>query len=343
MKVLFTGLGSIGQRHLRNSKSVLGDTAEFMAFRTSKSQSIIEDGEMRCCEDVAGYYGFTEFRNFEKALEQQPDVGFVCNPSKYHVETAIAFARAGICIFIEKPLATDIARLDELEKLVSEKQLVAMVGFQSRFHPCVRKIQQILTEGFLGEVVSAQFNWSTFLPGHHKYEDYRKGYAARNDLGGGVTNCLSHELDIIQHFFGKPISVYAVEGGCSDLQMDAEDTVVSIFRCDDGEKNFPVSLHVSFAQKLEERAFTILMQKGCVKCDLHNNKIKVLDQQGQIVFQKTLGLLHRNELFLQEVQHFFDCVSKGCETDIGLSEGRKSVLMALAIHESIQSGKVEVI
>lgn len=341
MKVLFAGLGSIGQRHLRNCKSVLDDTVEFMAFRTSTGQSIIEDGKMKPCDDLAAYYDFIEFRDLKKALEQQPDVGFVCNPSIHHVTTALAMAKAGSAVFIEKPLATSIGELSELEKIISEKKLITMVGYQSRFHPCIRKTMKVISDGGLGEVVSSQFNWLTYLPDHHPYEDYRNGYASRKDLGGGVTFCLSHELDLIQLFFDQPLSVYAVNGAKSQLQMDAEDTVSAIFQCGKDRKTFPVSLYMSFAQKTETRKFTILFQKGSLECDLHNNKMQVTNQQGDIIYQEAFESLQRNELFVQEIQHFFDCVDKGCESDINLSEGKKSVLMALGVHESIRTGNVK--
>jgi predicted dehydrogenase len=342
IKVLFVGLGSIGQRHLRNYKTLSGETPfNLIAFRTSDQQSIIENGNGIKCESLAKHYGFVEFRSFDKALEQKPDVSFICNPSKLHIETAIQLTEIGSSIFIEKPLATDVTLLDKLERIIDSKELISMVGFQTRFHPCVKEVKRILKEKQFGSIISAQFDWSTYLPDHHPYEDYRKGYAARNDLGGGVVFSLSHELDLIQHFFGLPISVYGVTGGKSRLEMDVEDTVSGLFRCESEKRIFPVSFHLSFVQGVEKRSLAILFEDAYLECDLSNNKLRVLDHQQKIIHKQDINTLNRNDLFMEEMRQFLDCVTNECQTDIPVSEGKKSLLMALAIHKSIQTGNVE--
>ena len=43
MKVLFTGLGSIGQRHLRNLRKLIGDSVEVLAYRVLREVPMLND------------------------------------------------------------------------------------------------------------------------------------------------------------------------------------------------------------------------------------------------------------------------------------------------------------
>jgi len=340
MKALFVGLGSIGQRHLKNLKRLAGSSCTLLAYRTTDSNDIIKDGLAFPCESLADYYDFIEYASFAAALDQKPDVSFICNPSKFHLETAIPLAECGSHLFIEKPLATDNILLDKLESIVQQKKIIAMVGYQNRFHPCVQEVKHIMEKNEFGRVICAAFNWSTYLPHHHPYEDYRKSYAAREDLGGGVIFGLSHELDLIQYFFEKPDTVYALEGGISKLDMKAEDTVTAIFRCKDKAGTFPVSLILSYAQGKENRRFEVLMEDGLLECNLQNNVLLITTHSNKKRYEKEFKKLERNDLFICEMKHFLESVSSGIETNIPVVEGRKSLQMAIAIHKSLETANV---
>ncbi|NQV18423.1 MAG: Gfo/Idh/MocA family oxidoreductase [Armatimonadetes bacterium] len=340
MKALFIGLGSIGQRHLRNFKELAGDKFKVIAYRTTNLNYIIKDGKVTPCDSLSDYYGFTEYMSFEDALDQKPDIGFICNPSKLHLETALRIAECGTHIFIEKPMATDTKLLNKLENIIRQKRLITMIGYQSRFHPCVQEVKRIIAKKEFGKVISADFNWATYLPDHHSYEDYRKGYAARKDLGGGVTFCLSHELDLIQYLLGLPVTVYAIKGATSRLEVDVEDTISALFKSNDKKRIFPVSLNLSFTQGVEQRHFSILMEDALLECDLQNNWLRTTNHKSKKIYKKEYKNLKRNDLFLEEMKHFIYSVIKKQETDIPLDEGKKSLFMALAIHKSLENRSI---
>lgn len=322
-KALFVGLGSIGQRHLQNLK-LLRPEIEVIAYRTSFNQDVIKEGK-KVPNCKISDYGLIEYRDLDKALKQKPDIGFVCNPSNLHLETAIKLAEYNCHLFIEKPLDISAAGLYSLENLIKKNNLITMVGYQTRFHPAVKKIKSIIDQS---KVISANFLWHTYLPNHHPYEDYRKGYAARSDLGGGVVFSLSHELDLIYWLFGLPTSVYAITGAPSQLEMNVEDTVLAIFKC----KDIPVSLSISFAQEMEQRNFSILTQNAVLYCNLETSSLKITSHN-----KKSIEKYHinRNDLFKLEMKNFLTAVENGAETDILLREGKMSLKMSLAIHESI--------
>src|SRR3990167_1547365 len=119
MKFLICGLGSIGQRHIRIIRKVLGDDAEIAAYRSRNIDVVISDKlEATFGIKPEDYYGIRCFYNFKEALEWKPDAVFVTNPISMHMSTAIAAAKDGYHIFIKKPLAHDNNGVAELLEIV---------------------------------------------------------------------------------------------------------------------------------------------------------------------------------------------------------------------------------
>ena len=183
MKVLFVGLGGIGQRHLRNLYHLLGDEIEVIAWRVRKSNEIITDAlEIEHGSDLNSRYPFRTVATLQDGLAEQPAITFVCNPSRFHVSVALAAVRVGSHVFIEKPLSDN---LDDVEALISEAErrgCVGYVGYQLRFHPAIRTLDVYLRRGAVGPVLAVLAQVGEHLPNFHRYEDYRQTYASRREL-----------------------------------------------------------------------------------------------------------------------------------------------------------------
>src|SRR6185312_146830 len=136
MKVLIVGLGSIGQRHVRNLRALLGDQLELLAVRVRGLNHVLTDAlKIESPDGLCEKYDIRTFGDLEQALAQKPDAAFICNPNSMHMATALTVARAGCHLFIEKPLAHEEADVEELIEIVEQRRLVATVGYQLRFHP----------------------------------------------------------------------------------------------------------------------------------------------------------------------------------------------------------------
>ena len=335
MKILFAGLGSIGQRHLQNVKKIKeekikeGKIELFGLIKDFDARRVIKEGECKEVESMADYYGITTTTSLAEAKEIKPNIVFVTNPSRLHVETALEFGKVGSDLFIEKPLGAGLDKVDELESVIRKNHLISMVGYQMRFNPLIEKVKEIVGKNS-DKIITAAFEWNTFLPLHHKYEDYSKSYAARKDLGGGAVLGLIHEIDLICHFFGLPSDILAAGGKLSGLKMDVEDTVMAILKY---EKT-PVYLNLSYAQTKEVRKFKVQFQDSTLFVDLMENKYQLYGREGELV-EEAEDPTQRNDLFIKEVSHFLDCVEKRRETGVGVPEGKKSLELALNIKKRI--------
>src|SRR5579862_6426793 len=121
-KALFCGLGSIGQRHLRNLRALLGDSVEILAFRDRGGGPVLNaDMTVREGANLEETYALRSFLGLAEALAERPDAVFVTNPNRLHLPIALAAARAGCHLFIEKPIADETEGVEELIEIVERK------------------------------------------------------------------------------------------------------------------------------------------------------------------------------------------------------------------------------
>ncbi|MFC1989893.1 Gfo/Idh/MocA family protein [Chloroflexota bacterium] len=340
-KILFIGLGSIGQRHLRNLRQICGDKVEILAYRSlGRDIRISENLTAESGVDLGRAYGVEIFTDYAKALEQNPCAVFITNPTGLHVETALEAAKHDCHLFIEKPLSDSLEGLEELVKLVKERNLTTLVGYQLRFHPSLKLVHRLIEECRIGQVLSVHSEFGEYLPDTHPYEDYRKGYAARSDLGGGALFSLSHELDYLYWLFGMPQRLFALGGKLSQLEMDADDTASILMECTVDGKSIPVHAHLDFVQRPPSRKCYIVGEEGKISCDYSSNRVDLYTAGKKQWESFQFTDFQRNDMFLAEIKHFIACLEGKEKPVTDINEGLKSLRIALAAKRSLESGTV---
>lgn len=336
MKTLIIGLGSIGQRHTRNLRALLGDSVEIIAYRVRRLTHVVTPAmgvdQERNVEDV---YNIRTFHSLEAAIAEKPVIAYVCNPSSLHVAITRTCILAGCDVFVEKPLSDSLEGTEELVELARRNKRIAMVGYQLRFHPCVIRLTEIVRSGVLGNLLGVRATIGEYLPNWHPYEDYRFTYAARADLGGGVVVTQIHEFDYLYSLFGLPSRIYALGGHWSDLEIDVEDTASILMEAPFGARVLPIHLHQDFLQSPASRQCEVIGDKGRAVMDLHAQTVSLFTfgQAKPEVFR--LENFDRNNLFLDQARHFLHCVEIREKPIVDLADGIQSLRMALAVKQSI--------
>ena len=339
MKILFCGLGGIGQRHLRNLRLLLGDALEVHAYRVRGQRIKLRDNlTVDEGADLEKDYAIQVHHELADALAHKPAAVFICNPNALHVPVALECARAGVPVFMEKPLASDLTGLDELLAEVESRKLLFHVGYNFRFHPGLQRLKTLLEDGFFGRLVSVRSEIGEYLPNWHRYEDYRQMYAARADQGGGVILSQIHEMDLIYWYFGLPRSLSTHGGHLSGLEIDVEDSASSLMRFESERGFFPLLLRQDFVQRPPSRKFRIVGDAGCAEMDLIANRLCVYDVVGELCEQDDFADFNRNDMFLDQTRHFLDCLSNGKQPVVDLMAGVQSLRLALAARRSLREG-----
>jgi predicted dehydrogenase len=340
MKVLFVGLGGIGQRHLRNLVAQRGDSVEILAHRVrGLSRTLTDRLQVDDGVDLQRRYGIRVIPDLDDAVGQA-DVVFICNPSSLHVPVALAAARAGCSLFVEKPVSASWEGIDELLGLVASRRLVTLVGFQMRFHPLLRRLQALVAEEAVGRVLAVLAQVAEYLPGFHTYEDYRAMYAARRALGGGVILSQTHEFDYLYALLGLPERVFTLGGHLSSLEVDVEDVADVSMEFRRGGRPVPVQLHLDYVQRPAVRTCAVLGDGGKILLDFHAASLRRFDGEGRLAFEETLADFPRNRMFSDEMEHFLACIEGRAAPLVPLAEGVQSLRMALAARESLETGRV---
>ena len=285
MKILFVGLGSIGQRHLRNLKKFF-PKFKILAYRKLNRKLSLNNKNRVLKFDLNKRYNIKVFRNFEKALIEKPDAIFICNPTSMHMKYALAAAKKKIHVFIDKPLSHNLKNVKKLEKIVIKNKIIFMVGYQMRFLKSLNFIKNQIDKNSLGKLCGANIYNGEFLPDYHKYEDYKKTTMAQKKLGGGVINSQIHELDYCIYLFGKPKKVYAFGGRLSKLNIDVEDYVNSLINFE--KDNISVNLTLDFFQRPPIRKMLITGTKKSLFWDYYKNEIVINDYLSNKILKKNL-------------------------------------------------------
>ena len=342
MKVLFVGLGGIGQRHLRLLKEIKGQKLDAHAYRHRNLQFLLSKNlEISSDTGLIDEFGLSVHETLDRALNEKPDVVFITNPTSEHFETAIASLNAGVPIFVEKPITTNVSEARTLVNLAGSRSLKGMVGYQLRFHPLIQRLFSIVKDGQLGDVVSARFQVGEYLPNWHRYEDYRQMYAARRDLGGGVVRTQIHEIDLMYAMFGKPSTAYSVGGKLSNLERDVEDVVFSLFQFGLNGKNVPMSLSQDYIQRPSRRSIEVVGLMGRVELDLINNQLLHYSENGGLVFEEKIENFDRDLMFLGQINALLEYLHDGNPPPVSLADGLASLEIADACLRSMNSGEVE--
>ena len=342
MKILMVGLGGIGQRHVRNLRTLLpSDEIEILAYRVRGLQRVITDRlTVELNAIVEEKYKIFTYDDLDQALAEQPVAAFICNPSSMHIPTALAATRAGCYLFIEKPLSHVYEEIEELIALLEQKNKVGFVGYQMRFHPALQKLRELLSHRVIGRILSVRVEVGEYLPGFHPYEDYRQLYAAQKALGGGVILSQIHEMDYIYWLFGLPRRIFALGGHLSHLEINVEDTASILMECFTDGQVVPVHLLMDFIQQPPGRTCRVIGDEGKLLLDFHVPNVQVFNKYGQLIETHTYEDFQRNDMFLDEMRHFLDCLYGKSKPLVSLHDGAQSLQMALAALESLETGRV---
>ena len=307
MKFLICGLGSIGLRHLRNLKA-LGYT-DIIVYSSGKSvmEGVKEETEK-----------YEIYDSLPDALKQKPDVCMITNPTSLHVPVAILAANAGCHLYIEKPLSNTLEQLDELQKIVNNKKLITLITYQFRFHPHINLLKLFFSDAQneYGEPLYVTTEWSEYLPDWHPWEDYKRGYSARKDLGGGVLLTQIHPMNYLSYIFGAIKKVQVNKISTKSLGVEVDDIADLMINFKSGMSGH---VHVDFVQKPRVHTMKIVTSKGRFEWDYHKNTLHFTSNDGKVnIF--TNDNFNRNDMFVEMLKDFVSCVKLNVETKFNLDE-----------------------
>ncbi len=338
MRILVAGLGSAGQRHVRNLRAMFGADVEIHAYRVRGLTRVLGADGAILPGSVEETYGITPFTSLGDALAARPDAVLVTNPTDQHLPVALAAARAGCHLFIEKPVSHTLAGSTELRAAVARAGTVCAVGYQLRLHPVFLALRELLATGAAGRVLSVRADFGEYLPAWHPWEDYRRMFHGQRARGGGVILEQSHDLDYVLALFGPAHQVSGVGGRSGEIEIDAEDWADLLLACGDADAPVPVHLHQDMLRQPQTRTCSISGTTGRIDADFVSGQVTVTRPSGAVE-APYVPTVERNALFIEELRWFFKAVTGRGRPLVTLDDGLATLRVAVAALEAISAGE----
>lgn len=225
MRIGILGYGSIGSRHGRN---LLALGHKIIIHDPAMAESLPKDEVIK-----------------------QADAIVIASPTSEHFNDISRCAEAKKMCFCEKPVA------DRIVSISPALRWPLMVGYNMRFHPCVLKAKEWLSEGRIGKPF-----WSSFVCAQYNDKpEYRRD---------GVTLNWSHEIDLALHLLGEA----DVVGSAITKTDDIADILLR-----HKASGAQTSIHLDYVTRPEHRGFSIAGEKGVIIANLPARSIVLLDTE----------------------------------------------------------------
>ena len=159
-------------------------------------------------------FGVSAVYSDHEQLVIRPDIDLVVVTVKVpqHRELVSAALAAGKAVYCEWPLGRDVAEAEAMVALAAEKRVRTVVGLQARQAPAIEFVQQLLRDGYVGEVLSTTMVGLS-IPGNviGRPNAYMLDRTSRANL---LTIPVGHSLDVLTFVLGE----FADLSALSDLR-----------------------------------------------------------------------------------------------------------------------------
>lgn len=161
-------------------------------------------------EDFAARHKVPMWYTDIDALLANSDINaiYVATPPKLHKEHAIKALRAGKHVYLEKPMAISEKACHKIMKVANEEGQKLSIAHYRRALPAFEKVKELLDNDMIGRVRFV--NLQIFQPAKsdiiaNSDENWRLNPSIS---GGGLFHDIApHQIDLMMHYFGKPLEV----------------------------------------------------------------------------------------------------------------------------------------
>ena len=191
LRVGFVGVGGRAESHLR----------AVLKVRDAKIVAIADiDGDR--ARAVAQRYEAAAYETTEQMLDAEAlDAAWVVTPPRFHTGPVIEIARRGINVYIEKPVALNMADALIMEKAVEDAGVIAAVSYQIRHLDTVARVHDALASKDI-TMLNTRYYWT--IPGR---------WARDTAMSGGqIVEQGTHLVDLMRYWAGDVKTVHAIYG-----------------------------------------------------------------------------------------------------------------------------------
>lgn len=300
--------------------------------------------------EFTSQFGGTPYSDLQKMLSDPAvDIVTICTPSGAHLEPAIAAARAGKHVLVEKPLEITTARCDKLIEACDRAGVRLGTIFPSRFHRSAQLLKNAVDAGRFGSIALA----AAYVKWYRTQQYYDSGMwrgTWKLDGGGALMNQAIHSVDLLLWLMGPVKSLSAMTALRAHERIEVEDAAVASLEFESGALGSIEATTAAYPGSLKRieiagsTGYATLEEEALIKWDFAktlkaDEKIKegmkTNSTGGGASDPAAIGHKAHQSLF----EDFVKSLKKGTPNLIDGLEGRKSVELINAIYRSAKTGR----
>lgn len=325
LTIAIIGLGRIGKIHLETAKS-----------HSNVERILVCDPEIT--PDFINQNDKLQFFSNHKVLlesESGIDGVLLCSPTSYHFQMIADFAKHGIDIFCEKPLSLDVSEIILIKDIIDQHKVKLQVGFNRRYDPDFRKLQQRISGGDIGELHQLLITSRDPAPPPIEFV---------KDSGGLFFDMMIHDFDMARYLVGSEVKEVFATGDIKINEAIKEyhdiDTATVILRFKNGlictVQNSRQAVY-GYDQRIE--AFG---SEGMLKL---NNRLEdriELWNKNELQLAKPLYFFLERfiESYKAEVNQFIEHLMEDKLDEAGHYDALQATKIAIAATESLKTNRV---
>jgi predicted dehydrogenase len=320
LRAALIGLGAMGKNHARVLKSLPG--VELVAVFDSAANS--ENSSLPLVS------------SFEALVGLEPDYCVIATPTFTHEDLAIALAKNGINIFIEKPISFSSESATRIIEAVAAKGLIGGVGHIERFNAALVEAKRRINQGQLGEV--------------YQISTRRLGPFPSRVTDVGVTiDLATHDIDLTKWLADSSYESISART-ITRLGRNNEDLVSVVGNLKNG---ILVNHNVNWLSPLKERKTIITGEKGTFVADTLRSDLtfyengSIVNSQREIAYfrgvtqgETTIFAFDKPEALFVEHVEFIKALNGLDSNYVTLQQASETIKVAEALIASSNAGGV---
>ncbi len=336
------GCGMIARFHARALAEV--PDARLVALvsrREANARKMAEEFRLDCA-------AMTDLR----AVLARPDVHvlIITTPSGAHLEPAIAAAKAGKHVVVEKPLEITSERCDQIIRECDRHGVKLCTIFPSRFGDANRTLKQTIDAGRFGRMTLGETTCKWWRPQSYYDEGGWKGTKAL-DGGGALMNQAIHNVDLLLWMMGPVTHISGFTATLAHERIEVEDTAVACLRFANGALGIieaTTSVHPGLPKTIAvhgDRGTVVIEQDDVLRWELTPETDEDRDIKQRFAQRTGASGGSSNPAAISHIGHarqladFVRAIQTNTTPLVDGREGRKAVAVIEAIYQSAATGK----
>ena len=294
---------------------------------------------------VKGYSDLDQF-----LANPELDVVTICTPSGAHMEPAVAAAKAGKHVIVEKPLEITLKRCDKIIQACEDAGVVLSAIFPSRYHESAQLIRKAIDSGRFGTLTLGDAYVKWFRTQEYYDSGQWRGTWAL-DGGGALMNQAIHSVDLLTWFMGDVVEITAHTATLAHERIEVEDVAVATLRFANGALGVVEATTAAYPGELKRIEISGQLGSAVMEEeDIKSWKFQKLTSRDKKMLERMQGKTetgggaadptaighHGHTMQFKDV---IKAIKKGTTPLIDGPEGRKSVEVILGIYQAADSGK----